>query len=468
MARRKKVVENVTMTGIADRGKAVGRDAEGQVYFVNGAVPGDVVDVLVLRKKKTFAQGIVKAFKSYSPDRIDPVCEHFGECGGCKWQNLIYEAQLKHKQQTVTDAMTRLAKLDENIIMPIIGCERQFQYRNKLEYSFSNKRWLTKDEIDSNDKIERGNAVGFHPPGAFDKVVDVKKCHLQDNLTNEMRNYIREYAIDNKLSFFDARENHGFLRNMIFRNNRKGEWMVTIVFGEENEEQRIALLDTLIEQFPLITSLHYVINLKANDSLFDQDIICFKGRDHLVESLGEVQFRIGPKSFFQTNTHQAEMLYKTALQFADLKGNEIVYDLYTGIGSIALYIANDCDHVVGIEEVSEAIADANKNKAFNGIDNATFYAGDVKDILDDEFSRRHGQPDLVITDPPRAGMHAKVVETLLQLQAPKIVYVSCNPSTQARDLSLLSEKYDVIKVQAVDMFPHTHHIESVALLVRRI
>ncbi|NNF22580.1 MAG: 23S rRNA (uracil(1939)-C(5))-methyltransferase RlmD [Saprospiraceae bacterium] len=464
MARKKKIVENVLIHGIADRGKAVGRDAEGKVYFVDKAVPGDIVDVLVLRKKKSFSQGIVKQYRQYSADRVDPLCQHFGSCGGCKWQNLSYDIQVKHKHQTVVNAMTRLAKLSEDKILPIVPCKEIFYYRNKLEYSFSNKRWLTPEEIASGEDFPMEKALGFHAPGSFDKVVTIDTCHLQEGTTNKIRNYIRSIAEELKLSFYDAREHQGFFRNMIFRNNRKGEWMVTMIFGENNTELIEDILNRLISTFPEITSLYYIINTKKNDSFFDLDPISFFGEDHLKEHLGPINYKIGPKSFFQTNTKQAEVLYNLVLEFSALQGNENVYDLYTGIGSIALFLAHACAKVVGIEEVTSAIEDAESNKLLNNISNAVFYAGDVKDILTDEFRDVHGRPDLVVTDPPRAGMHPKVVQYLLDLESPKIVYVSCNPATQARDLALLSEKYAVKKVQPVDMFPHTHHIESIALL----
>jgi 23S rRNA (uracil1939-C5)-methyltransferase len=464
MARKKKTVENVLIHGIADRGKAVGRDAEGKVYFVDKAVPGDVVDVLVLRKKKSFSQGIVKHYRKLSPDRIEPRCRHFGSCGGCKWQNLSYDVQVKHKHQTVVDAMTRMAKISEDKVLPIIPCKEIFYYRNKLEYSFSNKRWLTPEEIASGEDIPIEKALGFHAPGSFDKVVDIETCHLQEETTNKIRNYIRSLSEELNLSFYNTREHRGFFRNMIFRNNRKGDWMITMVFGEKKMETIKVILDRLISSFPEITSLFYIINTKKNDSVFDLEPVSYFGDNHLKENLGPINYKIGPQSFFQTNTKQAEVLYNLVLEFASLKGDENIYDLYTGIGSIALFLAHACQKVVGIEEIASAIQDAESNMILNDISNAVFYAGDVKDILTDEFREVHGKPDLIVTDPPRAGMHAKVVQYLLELECPRIIYVSCNPATQARDLSLLSEKYIVKNVQPVDMFPHTHHIESIAVL----
>jgi 23S rRNA (uracil1939-C5)-methyltransferase len=464
-SRRKKIVEKVLITGIADKGMAVGRSEDGQVLFVKGALPGDVVDVLVLRKKKSFGHGIVHHIHQYSEDRIAAPCQHFGVCGGCKWQNLKYEVQVRHKHQNIVDAMTRIARLSAEIILPTIPCQEIFHYRNKLEYSFSATRWLTEEEVRSDQDIPQTPALGFHPPGAFDKVVDVYNCLLQDEHSDKMRNFIRDYAVKNDLEFYNSRSHKGFLRNMIFRNNQKGEWMVVMAFGEDRKEERESLLNVLKNSFPEIVALYYVINQKQNDSLFDQDMVLYHGKEYLVESLGHVNYQIGPKSFFQTNTQQAKVLYDKAIEFCQLTGKENVYDLYTGIGSIALYLADQCSHVTGIEEIEDAINDAHLNKSLNGIENATFYAGDVKDILTDSFAERHGKPDLVITDPPRAGMHPDVVKMLLQLEAPRIVYVSCNPATQARDLALLNVKYNIEKIQGVDMFPHTHHIECIASCV---
>lgn len=467
MARKKKTVENVLITGVADRGKTVGRSADGQVLFVDGAVPGDVVDVLVLRKKKSFGQGIVKRFKSYSEDRIEPFCSHFGECGGCKWQNLNYKSQLKHKHQTVLDAMSKIGKQDISIIEPILGSKETTYYRNKLEYSFSNKRWLTKEEVESGLPLKQSPALGFHRPGAFDKIVDVEKCYLQEDLSNEIRNFVRTYCLDREISFYDARAHVGMMRNLIVRSSSLGQWMVIVSYATRDEEMQTEMLHALTDKFPQITSLNYVINGKLNDTIMDQEIICFSGSDHIIEELGNIKYKISPKSFFQTNTSQAKVLYDKVVDFAGLTGKENVYDLYTGLGSIALYVAETAGHVVGIEEVEIAIEDARTNAKLNDIENVTFYAGDVKDILTDDFAEKHGKPDLVITDPPRAGMHSDVVRMLLTLEAPKMVYVSCNPATQARDLLLLSEKYVAHKMQPVDMFPHTHHIENIALLSLR-
>jgi 23S rRNA (uracil1939-C5)-methyltransferase len=464
MARRKKTIVDIKITGIADRGMAVGRTPEGQVVFVEKAIPGDVVDSLILRNKKGVPFGIVSKYKAYSPDRIKPICEHFGVCGGCKWQNLDYQAQLKHKTQTVIDAMSRIAKVDTSCIEPILPSQNIYQYRNKLEYSFSDKRWLTKAEINDESITERGSAVGFHPPGSYDKIVAINKCHLQDDLSNKIRNFIKDYTIENGYSYYDTNNHKGLMRNLILRNNLKGEWMLTVSFGENDDEKVTPLLDAIAEAFPQISSLYYVINEKKNDTLFDQEFILYKGNEYLVESLGNVKYNIGPKSFFQTNTTQAHKMYDFVKEYADISKDDVVYDLYTGIGSIALYVAENAKSVTGIEEIAAAIDDANINKELNNISNCSFYAGDVKDILNPDFISSHGIPNVVITDPPRAGMHPDVVNTLMNLNAPKIVYVSCNPATQARDIAMMKEKYEVTKMQPIDMFPHTHHVENIALL----
>ncbi len=457
------MVYDVPVVDVADRGKSVAKDAEGKVYFVDKAVPGDVVDILVLKKKKSFFQGVVKKYKKKSELRVQPKCDHFGVCGGCKWQHLDYEAQLRFKANTVLNAMTRIANVDPAVIRPIKGAEQVFNYRNKLEYSFSNKRWLTEDEVNSDGKINQSPALGFHAPGAFDKVVDVQTCHLQEDLSNKIRNFVRVYTQKHHLEYYDARAHTGLMRNMILRNTSLGQWMLIMSFAHEDDAVQL-LMNELKSRFPEITSLHYVINKKHNDTILDQDIILFHGEPFVIEQLGDVRYKIGTKSFFQTNTAQAKVLFDAVVEFADFKGEENIYDLYTGLGSIALYVSDSVRHVTGIEEVEPAIIDARENARFNSIENTTFYAGDVKDILTPAFSDQHGRPDLVITDPPRVGMHKDVVKTLLDLEAPRIVYVSCNPATQARDLDLLSEKYTTMAMQPVDMFPHTHHIENVALL----
>lgn len=468
MARRRninKIIKDLLVTGIADKGKAVARTPEGQVVFIDeGAIPGDVVDVMVLRKKKSILQAIVHDYKSLSPDRVTAPCIHFGKCGGCKWQNMDYQAQLEHKFKNVKDAIQRIAKLNPEIVLPIQGCNLQYQYRNKLEYSFSTKRWLTKEEIASDEIIQDNGALGFHKAGYFDKIIEIEACLLQDDLSNQIRNFIRHYALEHDYSYYDVKKHTGLMRNLIVRNTTLGDWMLIVVFGYNDEEKIPAMMEALNNQFPHITSLNYVINEKYNDTIYDLEVKTYHGLPYIVEQLKEVKYKIGPKSFFQTNSTQAEVLFDIAVEFANLKPTDNVYDLYTGLGSIGLYIADKVKQVTGIEEIPEAIEDAKVNMEFNNIHNAQFYAGDVKDILNDDFIANHGKPDVVITDPPRQGMHENVIQTLLQLEAPKIVYISCNPSTQARDLALLNEKYEIIKVQPVDMFPHTHHIESVALL----
>jgi 23S rRNA (uracil1939-C5)-methyltransferase len=461
---RKKWVKGVVFHGIADKGMCVGKDPEGRVLFAEGAVPGDEADVFVLRNKKGVPFGIVKEVKTLSQERTAAPCIHFQHCGGCKWQNLTYQAQLKYKTIAVKDAIRKIAKLDDALVLPALGSDLVFGYRNKLEFTFSNKRWLKPEELHSEEEISDRNALGFHIAGAFDKVLDIKKCLLQDDFSNVIRNHIRAYAEREGLSFFDLRAQKGLLRTLIIRNTTLGEWMVTLVFFENKKDLILPLMKELQTTFPQITALQYIVNDKKNDTIFDQEVVHFAGKTSIRERLGSVYFDIGVKSFFQTNTLQAKVLYDIVKDFAGLKGEELVFDLYTGLGSIALYLANQCRQVVGIEEVAPAIEDAWKNTELNGIKNASFYAGDVKDLFTHSLIEKYGRPQIVITDPPRAGMHKDVVDMLLATEAEKIVYVSCNPSTQARDLALLSEKYRVEKIQPVDMFPHTHHIESVALL----
>ena len=462
--KKKKTIENLLITGVADKGMCVGRTADNEVIFVEGVVPGDVVDVLVLRKRKNYSQAIAQNFRSFSSDRNKPFCKHFWECGGCKWQHMSYAAQCKNKWQIVADAMYRIGRQQELEISPLMPAPTSKYYRNKLEFSFSDKRWLTKDEVEQGEEITQGPALGFHKPGYFDKILDIDECFLMDPKQNDIRNFVREFTLNNGYSYYNQRSHKGLMRNMIVRNTTLGEWMVIVAFGHRDEEKIFALLDALKSKFDYITSLNYVINEKVNDTILDQNIINYHGRDHIIEMLGEIKYRIGLKSFFQTNTHQAKVLYDVVVDFAGLSGTEKVYDLYTGLGSIALYMAGQAKSVTGIEEIPEAIDDAWVNAEFNNIKNVDFYAGDVKNILNDDFVEKHGRADVIITDPPRSGMHEDVVNTLLQFEAPKIVYVSCNPATQARDLQLLSEKYHVAKMQPVDMFPQTHHIENVALL----
>ena len=464
--RKPKLISKVTFTGIADKGRSVGRSEEGQVIFADNTAPGDVADVLALRKKKGFLMGVPQHFHHYSEDRVEPFCQHYDACGGCQWQHLSYNAQAYHKQKVVEDALLRIGKVEVEEFLPIVPAQRIHYYRNKLEFSFSSKRWLTREEIET-DVSNEEDVLGFHRAGAFDKVVDISHCWLQEEPSNELRNGIKRIAIEQGLSFHDAREHKGLLRQVMFRITTLGEVLVLLSFHKEDKTRINPFMDAILKAFPQVTTLCYCINPKVNDFFYDLDMDTYAGKGYVEEQLGHVRFKVGPKSFFQTNTHQGKVLYDLAVGFAELKGTENVYDLYTGIGSIALYMAGSCRRVAGIEEIPEAIEDAKANAALNGITNAHFYAGDVKDILTPEFAARHGLPDLLVTDPPRAGMHPKVVETLLQLRAPRIVYVSCNPATQARDLQLLSPAYRVRKARPVDMFPHTHHIENVALLELR-
>lgn len=468
MGRRKEqpLLERVRITDIGAEGNALAR-VDNLVVFVPMLIPGDVVDIRVIKKRKKYLEGRVVKFHEYSSDRIEPRCSHFGVCGGCKWQHLPYNLQLQYKEKQVRDNLTRIGKIELPEINPIIGSSEEFLYRNKLEYTFSDKRWLTKEEVESGVKYEKENALGFHIPGLFDKVLDIEKCHLQPEPSNSIKNAVREYARGNNLQFFDLREQKGFLRNLVIRNSLEGKVMVIAVFFHDDVEKREGLLDYLASEFPQITSLMYVINSKGNDSLNDQNPILYKGDNHLVEEMAGLKFRIGPKSFYQTNTKQALELYRVAKDFAGLTGKEIVYDLYTGTGTIANFIAGSADKVIGIEYIVEAVTDAKINSEINNIRNTFFFAGDMKDVLSEEFIKVNGKPDVIITDPPRAGMHEDVVKTIADAAPDKIVYVSCNLSTQARDIFLLAKDYRVAGVQPVDMFPHTHHVENVVLLKRK-
>jgi 23S rRNA (uracil1939-C5)-methyltransferase len=459
-------IKKVTITDIGSEGNALAR-VNNQVVFVPMLIPGDVVDIRVRKKKKKYLEGSVVRFHEYSADRIKPVCRHFGVCGGCRWQHLPYNLQLHYKEKQVVDNLTRIGKVGIPVISPIIGSSEVFFYRNKLEYAFSDKRWLTKEEVNSDDDFEKEDALGFHIPGLFDKVLDIRECHLQPEPSNAIRDAVRRYAHKNSFRFFNLRQQSGFLRNLIIRNSSDGKFMVIVVFFHDEPERRNGLLDYLTSEFPAITSLFYVINSKKNDSLADREPVLYKGEDHLIEELDGLKFRIGPKSFFQTNTKQALMLYRTAAEMAGLKGNEVVYDLYTGTGTIANLIALKAYKVIGIEYVDEAIQDARINSDMNKIANTEFFAGDIKNVLSGEFIKKHGSPDVIITDPPRAGMHKDVIEKIVEANPLRIVYVSCNASTQARDIQLLSEKFNVTRVQPVDMFPQTHHAESVVLLERK-
>lgn len=467
MGKNKKfTLENVLVEDLAAEGKAIAK-RDGKVFFIKNALPGDVVDIFVYRNKSSFAEAEVTKFHSYSPDRVAPICAHFGVCGGCKVQDLHYEKQLAYKQKIVYDQIARIGKTEPKELLPIVGSQNIFYYRNKIEYTFTNNRWLTNDEVaDKETQFER-NGAGFYMPGRFDKVLDLDICHLQDTMGSQIRLETKKYALENNISFFDLYQKQGALRNVMIRNTTIGEWMVFFSFGEPMNPALEGLLRHLQQKFPQVTAWLYVINQKLNDTTLDLPVHVFAGKLYIVEKLRELQFRISSKSFFQTNTHQGQVLYDIAKDFAQLSGNEIVYDLYTGTGSIACYIADKAQKVVGIEYVEDAIEDAKINASINHIDNTLFFAGDMKDVLNDQFIATHGQPDVIITDPPRAGMHEDVVRKILEVAPPKIVYVSCNAATQARDIQMLSEQYELVKMQAVDMFPHTHHIENVALLVRK-
>jgi 23S rRNA (uracil1939-C5)-methyltransferase len=460
----KKQLQNIEIFDIAEEGKGVGRHEE-LVLFIEKAIPGDVVDVELQRKKKNFAEGRVTNINQASPYRIEPFCPHFGVCGGCKWQHMSYDAQLKFKQQSVDNALTRIGKVDTASMEEILGSAETTYYRNKLEYTFSNKRWLT--NRDEEVLPEDLNALGFHVPGRFDKILDIDHCYLQQDPSNNIRNSVRDFAIENGMSFYDLRQHEGALRNLIIRTSSTGEVMVVVVFAYPEEGQVELMMNFIAEKFPDIASLLYIINQKRNDTIFDQDIHTFKGRDFIYEEMEGLKFKVGPKSFYQTNSAQAYELYKITRDFAELKGDELVYDLYTGAGTIANFVARQTKEVVGVEYVPTAIEDAKINSQINGINNTKFYAGDMKDVLTSEFIAAHGKPDVVITDPPRAGMHADVVNRILEMEAPKVVYVSCNAATQARDLEMLAAKYDVVRIKPVDMFPQTQHVENVVLLKLR-
>jgi 23S rRNA (uracil1939-C5)-methyltransferase len=456
-------LQDLEVTGIGSEGKAIARHEE-RVVFIPMVIPGDIVDVQVIRKRKSYWEAKLVELKKPSLLRQDPVCRHFGICGGCKWQMLPYEEQLKAKQKQVVDQLTRIGKLALPPVREILSSEKTELYRNKLEFTFSNKRWLTKDEISEDKEFGHRNAVGFHVPGLFDKVVDIEKCWLQEDPSNDIRNAVREYALANSLDFFDLREQKGFLRNLIIRISTIGEVMVILSFYYDDKKMIEGLMEHLKEGFPGISSLQYVVNRKANDTILDQDIIVYHGKDHIIEQMGELRFKVGPKSFYQTNSPQAYRLYQVVLEFADLKGGETVYDLYTGTGTIANFMAGSASKVVGVELIPEAIDDARENSRINGIENTDFVVADMKDALTNEFFEEHGKPDLIVLDPPRAGIHENVVKGILEAEPGRIVYVSCNPGTQARDIALMAEKYEVTALQPVDMFPHTHHVENIVQL----
>ncbi len=465
--KKRQIFENVAVLDAGAKGKTIGKAPDGRVIFLNNAVPGDVVNVQTTKKRKAYFEGTAIHFHSLSQKRSVPKCEHFGVCGGCKWQHMGYEHQLEYKQKEVVNNLRRIGHLTLPEVTPILGAPEQYFYRNKMEFSFSDSRWLSLDEINSEVEITDKNALGFHIPGMWDKILDIKKCHLQADPSNDIRLAIKDFAVQNGLSFFNPRKHIGELRTLMIRTSSTGEIMVLLQFFEDNEANRTLLLNHINTRFPEITSLLYVINQKANDTLYDQDIHCFAGRDHIFEAMEDLRFKINAKSFYQTNSVQAYELYKITRDFANLSGNELVYDLYTGTGTIAQFVAKKAKQVIGVEVVPDAIEAAKSNAKANGIDNAKFVVGDMKTVFNADFIAANGTPDVVVTDPPREGMHKDVVQQILNIAPQKVVYVSCNSATQARDLELMNAAYEVKKVQAVDMFPQTHHVENVVLLEKR-
>lgn len=457
------ILENVKIEAVAAEGKSLAH-VDGTVVFVEFAVPGDIVNVKVTKKKKNYMEGFILEIVKPSEDRLQPFCEHFGICGGCRWQPLPYDMQLKAKQQQVWDQLVRIGHLEIPDISPILPSDKTKYYRNKLEFTFSNKRWIYNNEDPDSLTDEERLGLGFHVGKFFDKVLDIKHCSLQPEPSNEIRLFIREYAVSHNLEFYNIRENTGFLRNIIVRNNQVGDVMLTVCFAYDDQDKIVPMLDAIAAEFPQIKSLHYVINEKLNDSISDLDCILYKGEDAIWETMGKLKFKIGPKSFYQTNSEQAYKLYSVAKEFAALTGNEVVYDLYTGTGTIAQFISDKASKVIGIEYVKEAIEDARINAEANGITNCTFFDGDMKDILTADFIKEHGKPEVMIIDPPRAGMHPDVVKVIMEAAPERIVYVSCNPASQARDLAMMSPMYEITAVQPVDMFPHTMHVENVCAL----
>jgi 23S rRNA (uracil1939-C5)-methyltransferase len=465
---RNTIIENITISGLAAEGKALVRH-ENRVIFLPGnmVAPGDVIDAKIIKQRKNYLEAIPVHFHHKSEQRVEPFCEHFGVCGGCKWQHLPYELQLAQKQQQVEDNLTRIAQIQLPEIQPILPSANTQYYRNKLEYTFSTQRWRTAEEIQSEETFDTEPALGFHIPGRFDKILDIHQCHLQANPSNAIRLAVKKYAIEHELPFFELREQHGFLRNLVIRTSTTGDLMVILIIAKDNKKLRIGLLDFLQQEFPQITSLYYIVNSKKNDSYQDLEPTLYVGKPYIEEEMEGLRFRIGAKSFYQTNSLQAYQLYKVTRDFAQLKGSELVYDLYTGTGTIANFIAKQAKKVIGLEYVEAAIEDAKVNSSINEIKNTEFYAGDMKDVLTASFFEKHGRPEVIITDPPRAGMHEDVISVILEANPERIVYVSCNPATQARDLALLDAQYKVTALQPVDMFPHTHHVENVAALVRK-
>ena len=464
---KKQVFENVEVIDAGAKGKTIAKAPDGKVIFLPNAVPGDIVDVQTFKKRKSYYEGKATHFHKLSDKRTEPACEHFGTCGGCKWQDMAYEHQLYYKQKEVTNNLTRIGHIELPGVTPILGSEKQYFYRNKMEFSFSDSRWLTLEEIQSDEDLGDRNALGFHIPGMWDKILDINACHLQADPSNAIRNAVKQFAIENDLEFFNTRNQTGLLRTMMIRTSSTGDIMVLIQFFKEDKTKRELLLDFIAETFPQITSLQYVINQKANDTIYDQEVICYKGQDHIFEEMEGLKFKINAKSFYQTNSDQAFELYKITRDFAGLTGTELVYDLYTGTGTIAQFIAKQALKVIGVESVPDAINAAKENAQLNNINNVEFFVGDMKNVFNDEFINSHGEPDIIITDPPRDGMHKDVVQQILNIAPKKVVYVSCNSATQARDLALMDAQYKVTKTQAVDMFPQTFHVENIVLLEKR-
>ncbi len=461
---RKQIFTEVEVFDTAAKGKAVAKAPDGRVIFLPNAIPGDVVDVQTFKKRKAYFEGKATVFHKLSDKRTDPACEHFGTCGGCKWQHMGYEHQLFYKQKEVTNNLTRIGHLELPEVTPILGSAEQYFYRNKMEFSFSDSRWLTIEEIKSDEDLGDKNALGFHIPGMWDKILDIKKCHLQADPSNAIRNAVKDFAVKNELAFFNTRNQTGLLRTMMVRTSSTGDIMIVIQFFKEDKVKRELLMDYLVETFPQITSLQYIVNEKANDTIYDQEVICYEGQDHIFEEMEGLSFKINAKSFYQTNSDQAYKLYKLTREFADLTGNELVYDLYTGTGTIAQFVSKKAKKVIGVEAVPDAITAAKENAERNNITNCEFFVGDMKNVFNEAFINTHGHPDVIITDPPRDGMHKDVVKQILNIAPKKVVYVSCNSATQARDLALMKDQYKITKVQAVDMFPQTHHVENIVLL----
>ncbi|WP_374443857.1 23S rRNA (uracil(1939)-C(5))-methyltransferase RlmD [Epilithonimonas sp.] len=465
--KKNQILENIRLLSAGAKGVSVGKTEEGKTVIVSGAVPGDLVNVRVKKSKSNYFEGEAVEIIEYSENRVEPKCIHFGTCGGCKWQNIAYEKQLDFKHNEVVNNIKRIGGVSDFEIIPILGSKEQYFYRNKMEFSFSNSRWLTQYEISSEENFGNRDALGFHIPGMWSKILDLKECYLQEDPSNQIRLAVKKYAVENGLEFYDVKAQEGFLRTLMLRQNSIGEWMVLFQLYREMESERIRLFDYLLSQFPQIKTLVFAINPKGNDSIYDLDIQNYFGEGYLYEEMDGLRFKIGPKSFFQTNYRQALELYRKTLEFADLSGDQVVYDLYTGTGTIAQYVARNAKQVIGIEAVQEAIDAAKEHAQINGLENCTFYCGDMKDIFNDEFLANHPKADVLITDPPRDGMHQKVVEQILKLSPEKIVYVSCNSATQARDIALLKDRYELVKILPVDMFPQTHHVENIALLLKK-